>query len=464
MSQCNTIQFRIVQELRKKEEFCGIPEYLTGAEGGLETQVGSTFDAEIEMFDNDVARASLTRTAKIPKAVKGTQSVTALMKGSGDLAIAPEIAEDFEGCGMTAPLPTVIAQISSQSGQFDTGETIVGGTSGEVALVVLPEIEGTDEIFILSTGAFTPGETITGDDSGATAVLDSEAAGGFVQFPVSGDFARMTRRSENDGFSREMNGSCGTFALNANANEPISAQFTFTGRVPNHRHQVLTSQSGNFVLDEEITDGTIIAKVVKICTPSDPYLIYRVLNAPTVEQKSEGFPLGATITGSTSGETADTDSIAYKPFGTQPMSSGLNIESGNPPILQNAGLELNDGFKPSVAAFTFDIQNEVVVQEDFNETYGLAPATINAREPMYTLDPLVFSDEDWAIHEDWRLGKLSKGFGLMAGDEPGNRIFTFIAKQQTQNVTGGDRDGSSVFNIESMALGEDDAEFFILYC
>ena len=451
MADCNTNQYRIRQPLGKHETECGELAYLGNTDGGMEIQVGITMDAETEMFENDVARASLTRSAKIPKAVRGMASITALMKNSGDLTTQAEAIKYFESCGMATEQTYVVA-ISSQTGSFEVNEIVAGGTSGTIGVVVLSELEGTDEIFVSAIAGFDPGETITGATSGATAVADSTTAGGFIQFPTSSNFKQMTFRSEEDGFSKEMNGALGTFNITGTANEPLSVTFEMMGRVENTRQSELTSQVGTFTKGEEITDGTNIGVVMKDCTDADPYLVYRMVAGST-----DGFTLGASITGSTSGATATTSSVAYKPFGTRPMTDGVTMESGNPPILQNAGLEIN-GFQPNVSAFTLEMGNEVVIQENFNEVFGLAPATINAREVKYTLDPLVFNDSDWAIYDEWRAGKISDGFGLIAGREKGSRVFIYISSTQTQNVTDGDRDGSSIFNIEGMALGENDAE------
>tara|TARA_R100000951_G_scaffold94307_1_gene83008 strand:- start:1327 stop:2700 length:1374 start_codon:yes stop_codon:yes gene_type:complete len=457
MADCNTNQYRIRQLLSDAEPNCGELAYLDNTSGGLEIQVGITMDAEVEMFENDVARASLTKSQKIPKAVKGMASFNTLLKGSGALTTQPEAVQYFEGCGMSTE-QTFVLDLSGQSGSFTLGEVVTGGTSGEVGTIVLTEQEGTDIVFVSSVGAFTPTETLTGGTSGATAVLDAVNVGGYLQKPVSSGFKQRTIRSEEDGFSKEMNGALGTFSVQGNANEPLNVSFEYSGRVPNTRQQTLTSQVGTFANGEEITDGTIIGVVMKTCLTTDPYIVYRVVTGST-----DGFALGATITGSTSGSTADTSSVAFKPFGTRAMTTGVTTESGNPPILQHAGLELN-GFQPNVSAFTLEMGNEVVVQENFNEVFGLAPATINAREVKYTLDPLVFNDTDWAIYDEWRMGKISDGFGLIAGRESGNRVFIYIASTQTQGISDGDRDGSSIFNIEGMAIGEDDAEMYILWC
>ena len=457
MADCNTNQYRIRQLLSQEEQNCGELEYLTSAAGGLEVQVGITMDAEGEMFENDVSRASLTKSQKIPKAVKGMASFNTLLKGSGSLFIEPKALEYFEGCGMTTE-QTQVVQISGQTIPFELNEIVTGGSSGEIGVVVLNELEGTNEIFVSMSGSFTDTETITGVSSGATAVVDSSAVGGYLQKPRSSGFKQRTIRSEEDGFSKEMNGALGTFSIQGNANEPLNVSFEFQGRVPNTRQQTLTSQVGIFTKGEEITDGTNIGVVMKDCDGIvDPYLVYRMVSG-----SSDGFTLGASLTGSL-GSTATTSSVAYKPFGTRPMTTGVVAESGNPPILQHAGLELN-GFQPNVSAFTLEMGNEVVVQENFNEVFGLAPATINSREVKYTLDPLVFNDSDWAIYDEWRAGQISNGFGLIAGRDSGNRVFIYIASTQTQNVTDGDRDGSAIFNVEGMALGNDDAEMFILWC
>jgi len=457
MADCNTNQYRIRQPLGRHETTCGELAYLENTDGGMEIQVGITMDAETEMFENDVARASLTRSAKIPKAVRGMASITALMKNTGSLTIQPEAVKYFESCGMVTEQTYVVA-ISSQTGSFELNEIVTGGTSGNIGVVVLTELEGTDEIFVSAVAGFDPGETITGATSGATAVADSTTVGGYLQKPTSSAFKNMTFRSEEDGFSKEMNGALGTFNITGTANEPLSVTFEMMGRVENTRQQTLTSQVGIFTKGEEITDGTNIGVVMKDCDGIvDPYLVYRMVSG-----SSDGFTLGASLTGSL-GSTATTSSVAYKPFGTRPMTTGVVAESGNPPILQNSGLEIN-GFQPNVSAFTLEMGNEVVVQENFNEVFGLAPATINGREVKYTIDPLVFNDSDWAIYDEWRAGNISNGFGLIAGREVGSRVFIYIASTQTQNVTDGDRDGSSIFNVEGMALGDNDAEMFILWC
>ena len=412
-------------------------------------------DAEVEMFENDVAKASLTRSAKIPKSVKGNLTFNALLKGSGSLTTPPAVLKEFLGCGMVSTQTVVLGISNIAGGEFQVGDVVT--STSATGVVVYPAQEGKSEIFVVTSDTFSDLETLD-NGSGVTADIDSVATGGYMLTPTSGNYNRHTKRSEEDGFSKEMNGALGTFSIAGNANEPLNATFTFMGRVPNDRQQLTGAVTGTFTAGEEVTDGTNIGVVVKDYTSGDAYFIYRM-----VEGANDGFPNGASLTGSTSGATATTSSVAYKPFGTRPLTSGVTAETGNPPILQHAGLEY-EGFKPSVSAFTFDVANEVIVQPDFNAVWGLAPATINAREPVYTLDPLVFDDSEYAIYDEWRAGRIGNGFGLTAGKEAGNRVFLYIENHQTQNVTDGDREGSSIFNIEGMALGADDAEFFILFC
>lgn len=453
---CNTKQYRIRQLLSEIEQTCDVPEYLTDASGGLEVQVGQTMDAEVEMFENDVAKASLTRSAKIPKSVKGNLTFNALLKGSGSLTTPPAVLKEFLGCGMASETTQVLTVSNIVGGEFQVGDVVV--STSALGVVVFPAQEGKSEIFVASQDTFIGDEAID-NGSGVTADVDAVAVGGYLLAPTSSNFNRHTKRSEEDGFSKEMNGALGTFSIAGNANEPLNATFTYMGRVPNDRQQITDTVTGTFTAGEEVTDGSgNIGIVVKDYTDGDAYIIYRM-----VEGANDGFPNATSITGSTSGATAITSSVAYKPFGTRPLTSGISAETGNPPILQHAGLEY-EGFKPSVSAFTFDVANEVVVQPDFNAVWGLAPATINAREPVYTLDPLVFDDNEYAIYDEWRAGKIGNGFGLTAGKEAGNRVFIYIQNHQTQNVTDGDREGSSIFNVEGMALGADDAEFFILFC
>lgn len=452
---CNNNQYRIRQLLTEEEQTCNVPEYLTNASGGLEVQVGQTMDAEVEMFENDVAKASLTRSAKIPKSVKGNLSFNALLKNSGSLTTEPAVLTELRGCG-TASVQTQLLEISNVAGgSFSIGDVVVSASASGV--VVFEAQEGKSEIFVTSTDTFVASEGIT--SGGVSADVDVASLGGYMVAPVSGNFTRHTKRSEEDGFSKEMNGACGTFSIQGNANEPLNAQFTFMGRVPNDRQQLTGAVTGTFAQGEEVTDGAgNVGVVVKAYVDGDAYFIYRMVSGLTA-----GFPNATAITGSTSGATATTSSVAYKPFGTRPMTTGTTPETGNPPILQHAGLEY-EGFTPSVSAFTFDIANEVVVQQDFNAVWGLAPATINAREPVYSIDPLVFNDSDYAIYDKWRAGAIGNGFGLTAGTEKGNRVFIYIDNHQTQNITDGDREGSCIFNIEGMALGLDDAEFYILFC
>lgn len=412
-------------------------------------------DAEVEMFENDVAKASLTRSAKIPKSVKGNLTFNALLKGSGSLTTPPAVLNEFLGCGMTSTQTVVLGISNIVGGSFAVGDVLTSPSA--TGVVVFPAQEGKSELFVVTTDTFSDLEAID-NGSGVTADIDSVATGGYMLTPTSSNFQRHTKRSEEDGFSKEMNGALGSFSIQGNANEPLNATFTFMGRVPNDRQQLTGAVTGTFTAGEEVTDGTNIGVVVKNYTDGDAYFIYRM-----VEGATDGFPNGASLTGSTSGATTTTSSVAYKPFGTRPLTTGVTAETGNPPILQHAGLEY-EGFTPSVSAFTFDVANEVVVQPDFNAVWGLAPATINAREPVYTLDPLVFDDSEYAIYDDWRAGRIGNGFGLTAGKEAGNRVFLYIENHQTQNVTDGDRDGSSIFNIEGMALGNDDAEFYILFC
>ena len=452
---CNTKQYRIRQLLSAIEQTCDVPEYLTASSGGLEVQVGQTMDAEVEMFENDVAKASLTRSAKIPKSVKGNLTFNALLKGSGSLTTPPAVLKEFLGCGMVSTQTVVLGISNIAGGEFQVGDVVT--STSATGVVVYPAQEGKSEIFVVTSDTFSDLETLD-NGSGVTADIDSVATGGYMLTPTSGNYNRHTKRSEEDGFSKEMNGALGTFSIAGNANEPLNATFTFMGRVPNDRQQLTGAVTGTFTAGEEVTDGTNIGVVVKDYTSGDAYFIYRM-----VEGANDGFPNGASLTGSTSGATATTSSVAYKPFGTRPLTTGVTAETGNPPILQHAGLEY-EGFKPSVSAFTFDVANEVIVQPDFNAVWGLAPATINAREPVYTLDPLVFDDSEYAIYDEWRAGRIGNGFGLTAGKEAGNRVFLYIENHQTQNVTDGDREGSSIFNIEGMALGADDAEFFILFC
>ena len=460
MAKCKTGLYRVRQVLAAREIDCGIPGYIDPNGKAVEVQVSPTFNENINMIENNVARKTLTRTPNIPGLRSSNLAFTAWAKGSGTPAIEPAFGIYLEGCGFT-PIALDLLTISAGSGDFEVGETVTGAPSGATGIVrVKPKKGYNGELYVEPvTGAFAAADTITGGTSGTTATADAQTTAGFEYRPVSENFQNLTIRSEEDSvICKEGNGMLGTFTLTGDNSNPAAFEFTFDGRIGGYyRVSTDTPTIEPIAVNETLSwaggTGTVVAAYNK--TGGDPYLIYTLDSGVAIADTNAVTAAG--------GASFNATSKSFDAVDTCAISDGVSFDPGQPPIIQCAEFSAN-GFNPILQQFVLDMQNEVVVREDLNSCTGNQPATITGRNPQLTFNPEVFDVADWNVYDSWKNGELVTGFDLWIGKQAGNRLFIQMDKIQIQQIADGDRDGTAIFDITATVTSEtDDGEISIYF-
>lgn len=460
MAKCKTGLYRVRQVLAAREDDCGVPGYIDPNGKAVEVQVSPTFNKNINMIENNVAKRTLTRTPNIAGLESSNLAFTAWAKGSGDPAVEPAFGIYLEGCGFQ-PIALDLLKVTNVSGVFTPGETVTGAPSGATGVVRVNPRKNNGELYVEPvTGVFASGDTITGAESAQTADVDTQATAGVEYRPVSEEFQNLTIRSEEDSvLCKEGNGMLGTFTLTGDNSTPASFEFTFDGRIGGYyRVTTDTPTVEPIAVGETLTwaggVGEVIAAYDKT-NDNDPYLIYAIHSGNPIADTEAVVASG--------GANFSATSKSYKAIDTCPISEGVSYDPGQPPIIQCAEFSAN-GFKPILQQFVLDMQNEVVVREDLNSCVGSQPATITARNPQLTFNPEVFDVNDWDVYESWKQGELVTGFDLWIGKVAGNRIFIQMDKVQIQQIADGDRDGTAIFDITAMITSEkDDGELSIYF-
>ena len=370
-------------------------------------------------FERAPAQATLSKLETISGAKLATLSFGTDLKGGGALNTEPGVGKLFEACGFLKLVRTLITVDTLAGGPFKLGEIINGGTSNAIGIVLRDlSANGTMEIFV-RTGTFASGEVITGATSGATANSTStEANAGFAYMPHSRNSKTVT----------------------------IGA---VTG--------------GPFASGEEIVGGTSSAKGYVIHdTETGRTQLYYIPSTTT------NFASGETITGSRSGATATTSSVAScaNPTSSYTFESRedgiikkikgargkftltigrvgepgrVNFEfQGSPidPIDGNLFNDTNDGllppkllsavfligaFTPKINSFEIQVENTLSPRTDVTDASGYLGVLISDRAISGSCDPEMteVASKDW--FGEW-FGDTKNSFRTTIGSTPGNII------------------------------------------
>lgn len=195
------------------------------------------FNFDIDIFNRNPARATLSTLPGLPGREFGTLTFRAELKGSGTNTTQPSWGKALLGCGFQEEtLEVLVCNSGSGSGTdvFSDGETITGGTSSATATVVLDTTATTTNFNLLirnrSSAGFQAAETITGGTSATTATVDTtEANYGLLYRPDSTSPSSVTVALYEDGLKKELKGARGTCRISAEVGQPAFLEFEFTG-------------------------------------------------------------------------------------------------------------------------------------------------------------------------------------------------------------------------------------------
>ncbi len=137
-------------------------------------------DADVEFIEDDVLRNSITATADQPTFKLARLRCNHLFRGPESGTDAPAFAPLARASGCRQAVADVLRIGAVTSGPFRKGETVVGGTSSAIGLVLLDAYNGDTHVFIetLSGTWAVGGETITGQTTAATATTSAMGGAG----------------------------------------------------------------------------------------------------------------------------------------------------------------------------------------------------------------------------------------------------------------------------------------------
>lgn len=223
---------RLKQVAAKVESAEGTAESLSNADAKL-LVYDPKVSFDIEMFQRNPARESLSKLSKIPGKRPGGLTFGLMLRGSGTATTSPEWFRLIRACGFEDNAFHEIAIGAVTSGPFVHGETITGGTSSATGRVIIETANGASTIFFKSlSGTFQSGEVITGGTSGATATTGgTPSAKGRELKPISlnDDIPTLTMAGYENGVRKLLKGCRGKFKVGFQTGSPARADFEFMG-------------------------------------------------------------------------------------------------------------------------------------------------------------------------------------------------------------------------------------------
>lgn len=237
----------------------GTAETVAAADADL-TIYNLAVDDQVDIFDLDPHRATLSRLKGIPGLRQRRFSFEVDIKGSGAVATAPSMGKVFKICGYKESAVSSLTIGAITGGPFQHGETITGGTSAATAKVIKRTANGVTTLLIKEiTGTFSAGsETITGATSGATATETGGAAA-------------------NKGFDYTMNSVAANVPTATIASYEDGKRKQGIGARGNLRFQLRNGQPGRFLVDltsvlNTTTDVALLTGIAYQATVPVPYL------------------------------------------------------------------------------------------------------------------------------------------------------------------------------------------------
>jgi hypothetical protein len=226
---------RIRQIAAKIETTEGTAESLAAADAAL-LAYDPKINFDVEMFERNPARESLSRLSKISGKRPASFTFRILMRGSGTAATAPGWGKLLKACGFNESTLKSINIGAITNGPFQHGETITGGTSAATGRVVIKTANGAAAIwFVTLTGTFQSGEVITGGTSGATATTSSTPSNIGIEYkPLTLNAAftnvpSLTMAGYEQGLRKLLKGCRGKVGFNFTGGQPAAMEFEFMG-------------------------------------------------------------------------------------------------------------------------------------------------------------------------------------------------------------------------------------------
>lgn len=192
------------------------------------------FNPDVALFTRAPVRGSLSKLPGVPGIKIGTIAFRAEMRGSGNVAQAPEVDTFLRACGLQRRIvdTAAIGAVSSGNLIIEGGEPLTFAPSGATGIAVLDTENGASVLrYVELTGTVANGDTVTGGNSGAQATLSAVPSTnqGFAYTPVSDGVPSLSLAFFNDGIKHLLIGARGNVSADATVGEPGFYSFTFTG-------------------------------------------------------------------------------------------------------------------------------------------------------------------------------------------------------------------------------------------
>lgn len=435
MSSCNPPIYKVANIFAAKESACNQPAIISTT-SAAEVQVSPKIEPKTAMIENNVSKASLTQTPQIPSTTTADGNFTAFLKGSGSVNTEPAIGVYLEGCGLEKVALKKITK-SASSGILEAGLhfTTAAADSGYIHY-----IDGDSVYLSLATGSISAAEVLTLSNGSTITASSASAAAGYAYKPISTNFSALTMRVENQGVSKEMFGSMGSFSLSSDSSAPLQAEFKFQGRMGNYLRVATSSPSSTILAGASLSWSGGTGKLTSDYSSGESYMIYEV-------DSGNAITSGQTITAGAQTLTAAASSI--KTIDSYDMAEGVSYETTIPPILQCSNVSF-EGFYPVIQKVEFDQSNEISMRKDLNSCDGFAPSKVNSRKPTIKYNPEMPKTSEYDIFSKWKKGALVQGNSVKWGSVAGNTIVLVTDQLQWQSVTEGDRDGISIVDAEAL--------------
>lgn len=258
----------------------------------------------------------------------------------------------------------------------------------------------------ISGGPMTRGATLTGGTSAATGRLLLDSVNGVAHLyyaPITGSFTSGEVITASGGGTATSSAVSAVYGARANP----------------------TSNFVDFITCEFQNDGFAWSLRDAMCNM-----------AFDIEASKQGkfkfTPLGAKVT-----------------WGDKAMTTGIAFDTGEPPILQNAGLTIGS-FQPVFSKVGFDMNNKVVLRQSGNAVgnTGIMGARINDREPKLkiTIEHDLASVKDWFANYD---AQTKEAIKFQCGTTVGKRFLFFAPAGQLMNPPSlGDLEGIRGLELE----------------
>jgi hypothetical protein len=145
-----------------------------------------------------------------------------------------------------------------------------------------------------------------------------------------------------------------------------------------------------------------------------------------------------------------------------PTPQNAVFEETQPPLVENSLLTFGSNVNLVAQQWTFDSGNAITERPDVNSPEGFRGSRISDRAVIGTFNPEATLEADEAFWGDFTSAK-AKVFTAKVGDRAGDGVAIYAPRVQTSNLTGGDRDGTSTYDV-SLAFrrhyGDDEVRFF----